>query len=92
MNKTNRRQSPPYEAMRSYLASKQGKDGLERLEALGGSWGRTEAPFLIVPQLARMRAAPPLPDLHTHGNAAAFLVGVCWCLTWTSQLARHMED
>ncbi len=92
MNKTNRTQSAPYEAVRSWLASPAGQEGMARLEALGGSWRPTDGPHRIVPEMGRLAGAPPLPDLLTYGSRAAFIAGVCWTLTWTSRLARQMEN
>lgn len=92
MNQTRRMQSAAYEAVRSWLASSAGQAGLDRLEALGGSWGSTDGPHKIVAELGRLRGAPPLPKLLTFGDRLSFLAGVSWGMVLVSNLAQQMEE
>lgn len=80
-----------YKTVKVWLGEPTGRQGLSRLKALGVSWSLRSLPDEIVDKLGAQPLAPPLPPLGTFRDRAAFLAGVCWCLSWTSKLARNME-
>lgn len=77
-----------YMGLRAWNRSAHGRRGLERLSALGASWGSRDRADKIVEALGRLEGAPPLPPVNTYRDRAAFLAGACWVLALMGNRSR----
>ena len=77
-----------YGYIKAWMASRDAKRGLERMQALGAVWAPRSRTDQIVEALGRADCAPELPKLDTFRDRGSFLAGAAWALSWIGNKAE----